>query len=602
MRKEGATMSRNWLDRVWMVVGMAAMLMAGESQHCWALEADAGWDNGTNGFVTGTAFKDALEAFDGIDLIKDPEDQGLGPVYNAQACRECHQNSGPTVKFVETHNKVAPASGSGSQVLEHRAGFLLNIGGFLLFQNPEVKLPNDPPIQNRNLINDRAICPNAQERVPETAPAFPSLFHRVETDRLSLSIRGDGFIEAIPDAAILAGRNAQCGSFPTMCGTAIFVPILEAQVSNAVRIGRFGWKNQHASLLSFAADAYLNEMGITNDLQPDEVTMACIDGLLPPNDEASDTETEDIEAFAQFMRSTKVPPQFPNPFTNEGMPNPPVENGRHHFKGLGCVICHTETFHTAPVGTTFFTPDPPDPANPPDPQSNAVKEQREFKLNNALGNKDIHPYSDFLLHDIGTGDVFPLNPDAQVAALGEVMIAACEHYHIGVAKRLFREDLRKSLDLKGKELDAKLKEQLEATSPKDICNMVSIPGLKKLRLEGNGKPLFENAICSSLNLLKLEAGPKSTNPNELNLKQVQESHFSFLDLHCTTKKLRTPPLWGIHMRSRLMHDGRSFTYRDAILRHQVEAAGVTAQFTMLTNVQQEELFQFLDSLGMRKDP
>jgi len=67
-------------------------------------------------------------------------------------------------------------------------------------------------------------------------------------------------------------------------------------VSNAVRIGRFGWKNQHASLLSFAADAYLNEMGITNDLQPDEVTMACIDGLLPPNDEASDTETEDIEA------------------------------------------------------------------------------------------------------------------------------------------------------------------------------------------------------------------------------------------------------------------------------------------------------------------
>ena len=42
------------------------------------------------------------------------------------------------------------------------------------------------------------------------------------------------------------------------------------------RIGRFGWKGQHASLLAFAADAYLNEMGITSSLQKTEVTTACI--------------------------------------------------------------------------------------------------------------------------------------------------------------------------------------------------------------------------------------------------------------------------------------------------------------------------------------
>ena len=52
-----------------------------------------------------------------------------------------------------------------------------------------------------------------------------------------------------------------------MRGSAVIVPVLEAD--NRRRIGRFGWKNQQASLLSFAGDAYLNEMGITNPLLPD---------------------------------------------------------------------------------------------------------------------------------------------------------------------------------------------------------------------------------------------------------------------------------------------------------------------------------------------
>jgi CxxC motif-containing protein (DUF1111 family) len=47
-------------------------------------------------------------------------------------------------------------------------------------------------------------------------------------------------------------------------GLVINVPVLEA--NSRKRVGRFGWKNQHASLLSFSADAYLNEIGITNRL------------------------------------------------------------------------------------------------------------------------------------------------------------------------------------------------------------------------------------------------------------------------------------------------------------------------------------------------
>jgi hypothetical protein len=128
------------------------------------------------------------------------------------------------------------------------------------FQTPVVRINNGKDtITGRTLINDRAICPQAQERVPAGNP--------IRTLRMSLNLLGDGFIEAVPDATLeaLARKNG---------GLALKVPILEAPGQGA--IGRFGWKAQHASLLSFSADAYLNEMGITNRLQPDEVTTATV--------------------------------------------------------------------------------------------------------------------------------------------------------------------------------------------------------------------------------------------------------------------------------------------------------------------------------------
>ena len=94
-----------------------------------------------------------------------------------------------------------------------------------------------------------------------------------------------------------------------MRGTAVMVPVLEG--SRRGRIGRFGWKNQHASLESFAADAYLNEMGITSPLFPDENTssgrsVAAFDPVADPEDDGVD-----IVAFANFMRSTKAPSRGP---------------------------------------------------------------------------------------------------------------------------------------------------------------------------------------------------------------------------------------------------------------------------------------------------
>ena len=95
----------------------------------------------------------------------------------------------------------------------------------------------------------------------------------VRTTRISLSLFGDGFVEAVSDQTLIDLARDQCKStHGKICGLVIYVPIVEAP--GKAGVGRFGWKNQHASLLSFSGDAYLNEMGITTQLFPDEVTNA----------------------------------------------------------------------------------------------------------------------------------------------------------------------------------------------------------------------------------------------------------------------------------------------------------------------------------------
>jgi hypothetical protein len=110
-------------------------------------------------------------------------------------------------------------------------------------------------VTGRSLVNDRAICPNAafpdkeiQERVPET--------ENIHTFRLSLNLLGDGFIEAVADQTLIDLSKQQCkSSRGKICGQILYVPIVEAP--GQMGAGRFGWKDQYASLLSFAGDAYL---------------------------------------------------------------------------------------------------------------------------------------------------------------------------------------------------------------------------------------------------------------------------------------------------------------------------------------------------------
>jgi CxxC motif-containing protein (DUF1111 family) len=333
-----------------------------------ATEAPTGFDNLTNGFIEQgpdfetlnednvvalRSFNDNRFIFEEVEKIQD----GLGPTYNAQSCRECHQNV---------------VTGGASQVAELRSGrtadgqFFESLGG--------------------TLIHSRATYPGLVEQI---TPEDNTVTFRNSTNTL-----GNGFVESIANSTLLAIRSKQPEA---MRGTAIMVPVLEA--GSKARIGRFGWKGQHASLVSFSADAYLNEMGITTPLFPEENTSnGRYVGYGSGYDPVPDPEDDgvDVVAFADFMRATKAPPRAT--ITAD------VSAGEALFNKTGCAVCHTPSITTARPGTKI--------------------NGGEFTVPTALGNKIIHPYSDYLLHDIGTGDGIPVLPLPEYAGTANQMRTA----------------------------------------------------------------------------------------------------------------------------------------------------------------------------------
>jgi CxxC motif-containing protein (DUF1111 family) len=277
---------------------------------------------------------------------------GLGPVYNATACVSCHEN---------------PNSGGASQFTELRVGHLDQNGNFV---NPTIFI-NDGQntITGRSIVNDRAIGPEAQEHIPAT--------ENIRALRAALNTLGDGFVEAIDDKTLIAISERQ----PELTDGRVHGEVVQAPIFEApgqTRVGRFGWKDQHSSLLSFIGDAYLNEMGITNRLRPTDVTTV-LKTTTDPEDVPDDLGLADIDHFAQFIRGTMVPPR-----DTALAATPAAIRGGQLFRRIGCGVCHVESITTAPAGT--------------------VIDGGMFIVPDALGDKIIHPFGDFLLHDIGTGD------------------------------------------------------------------------------------------------------------------------------------------------------------------------------------------------------
>src|SRR5258707_6768279 len=140
-------------------------------------DAPTGFDNKSNGMVDDATHLADQAKFDEVEELTD----GVGPLYNAQSCRECHQS---------------PVSGAASQVTELRVG---HNGPDGRFRTPDIPIAHGAEtITGRSLVNDRAICPNAafadkeiHDRVPEN--------EAIRTFRRSIRVLSDGFVAAIAD-------------------------------------------------------------------------------------------------------------------------------------------------------------------------------------------------------------------------------------------------------------------------------------------------------------------------------------------------------------------------------------------------------------------
>jgi len=276
----------------------------------------------------------------GLDdfLEVETSDEGLGPAFNGTSCAACHN---------------VPAIGGVSPVAEVRAG-RLTAAGF------------EPLVPSGDTLFHLFSIPTHSCQPPIPADA------NVIARRVPVPLFGAGLIEAIEDETIRGREDPQDRDRDGVSGRAAIVTDV---ATGDRRVGRFGWKAQHATLLTFGADAYRNEMGITNDLFPTEAAagvdaarMLLCDRIPDPEDVRDPrTRRRGIDNFASFMR-------FLAPVARGPLDAAVAVEAERLFSAVGCASCHTPTLVTGPSSNPLFN-------------------RRPVAL-----------FSDLLLHDVGTGD------------------------------------------------------------------------------------------------------------------------------------------------------------------------------------------------------
>jgi CxxC motif-containing protein (DUF1111 family) len=226
--------------------------------------------------------------------------------------------------------------------------------------------------------SDAAGCNIAQPNfLPAGNPLTGQGGNRNIIFRIPTPVFGSGLIEAIPDSAILANMNAEASRKRQSGISGHPNAHLSGNANRSANDGtitRFGWKAQN----KFAAEAYNVEMGVTNQIFPQErdETPGCLFNATP-EDTLNFTATpntavlSDIEAFADFMRM--LAPPAPTPDTES------IVNGRAAFGRIGCALCHTPSFTT---GEMIASGSPTVPST-------------------ALSNQTVNLFSDLLVHHMG---------------------------------------------------------------------------------------------------------------------------------------------------------------------------------------------------------
>src|SRR5580693_3601947 len=310
---------------------------------------------------------------------------GLGPGFNSTSCGSCHAQpavggSSPSASFypfVGPNPQIAAATDYGGA---NTVPFFISLDGpvrearfpFAVSASGNITSTPDGGVHDVYTIAGRQDAPGCVMTQPnfEQMNKIGNLIFRIPTPTF-----GAGLIESIPDATILANMAANA-SLKQQLG----ISGHPNYSGNDGSITRFGWKAQNKSLVIFSGEAYNVEMGVTNELFPNERAnppAACLYNATPEDETnfslAGPNIPSDTVMFAAFMRFLAPPAP-----SVQGIPGNPtaqsIANGRMAFSLAHCDMCHTPTLQT---GTSAMTP--------------------------ALNNQPAALYSDLLVHNMGSG-------------------------------------------------------------------------------------------------------------------------------------------------------------------------------------------------------
>jgi len=334
-------------------------------------------------------FQDGLTRFIEVDsvsgTISGESGKGLGPGFNSNSCGSCHAQ--PAIGGSSPSTNAYPYIGPNPQVqVASDAGAINVLPSFITANGPvrETRFPfvispsgrltstPDGGVHNIFTIAGRSDAPGCNMPQPnyDLALQLNDVIFRIPTP-----VFGAGLIENISDGTILANMNANAA--------------LKAQLGisghpnysgNDGTITRFGWKAQNKSLEVFAGEAYNVEIGVTNELFPNERAnppASCIFNGTPEDstnfDQSGTQIPSDVVGFATFMRF--LAPPAPSASGIPGNPPPQsIQNGRAVFSQIHCDLCHTPVLPTS-----------------------------SSALASKLNNQNAALFSDLLVHHMGAG-------------------------------------------------------------------------------------------------------------------------------------------------------------------------------------------------------
>src|ERR1700678_3074973 len=339
-------------------------------------------------------FQNGLGRFQEVEVVSNGTNNGLGPRFNLNTCSGCHSQptiggSGPAAnpEFEVIANGIASGSNNtipsfitaNGPTREARFSFFFNTNGSANTNAPNGGVEDLYTVSGRS---DAGRCSLPQPSFAAAESANNIIF------RIPTPTFGAGLLENLDDSTLLINQGNNLNNNFGIAGTF-------NHNGNDGTISRFGWKAQNKSLHIFTGEAFNVEMGISNELFPQDRPLPEEDQLglgLPPSclnlsgtgypeDRSNPTAApnsavlDDVSAIANFMRFLAPPPPGGVLVNGYQVPKEWIAEGGNLFNSIGCATCHNPNPGTTQVSN--FVP--------------------------ALSNAPVPAFSDFEIHHMGTG-------------------------------------------------------------------------------------------------------------------------------------------------------------------------------------------------------